>query len=80
MPFIDEPANAGLMFHFGADDPSIPQADIEAHREKQPQARVFVYEGAGHAFNRDVDPKVYNAAAATLAWGRTMEFFKSKLA
>ncbi|NUS60025.1 MAG: dienelactone hydrolase family protein [Lysobacter sp.] len=79
MPFIDEQANAALMFHFGADDPSIPQADIQVHREKQPQARVFVYEGAGHAFNRDVDPKVYNEAAATLAWQRTIDFLEEQL-
>jgi carboxymethylenebutenolidase len=47
------------MFHFGANDPSIPPEAIAAHRERLPQAQVFVYEGAGHAFNRDVDPKAY---------------------
>jgi carboxymethylenebutenolidase len=67
------------MFHFGADDPSIPPADVEQHRAKQPQASVFVYEGAGHAFNRDVDPKVYNEKAATTAWGRTLDFLETQL-
>ena len=79
VPFLDETANAPLLFHFGADDPSIPPTDIQAHREKQPQATIHVYEGAGHAFNRDVDPKVYNEAAATTAWQRTLDFLETQL-
>jgi len=79
VPFLDEPAGAPVMFHFGADDPSIPAADIEKHREKQPQAQLFVYENTGHAFNRDVDPKVYNEAAAATAWRRTLDFLETQL-
>ena len=41
---------------------------------------IFVYEGAGHAFNRDVDPGHYNAAAAKLARERTLAFLKSHIA
>ena len=79
VPFLDETANAPLMFHFGADDPSIPPADVDKHREKQPQATIHVYAGAGHAFNRDVDPKVYNEPAATTAWPRTLDFLETQL-
>lgn len=79
VPFLDEPATAPLMFHFGANDASIPPADIDRHRDKQPQAAIFVYEGAGHAFNRDVDPKVYNADAAATAWQRTLDFLETQL-
>jgi carboxymethylenebutenolidase len=79
VPFLDEHAGAPLMFHFGADDPSIPAADVEKHREKQPQAQLFVYEHTGHAFNRDVDPKVYNEAAAKAAWPRTLDFLETQL-
>jgi len=39
----------------------------------------FVYEGAEHGFNNDTTPR-YDEAAAKLAWGRTMEFLKQKLA
>ena len=35
-PFLDEPARAPLMFHFGARDKSISPVDIELHRAKQP--------------------------------------------
>ena len=79
VPFLDEKAGAPVMFHFGADDNSIPSKDIDLHRQKQPQAQVFVYEGTGHAFNRDVDPKVYGAEAAKLAWQRTLEFLEAQL-
>ena len=74
MPFIAEPAQAPLMFHFGARDASTPPEDIARHRELQPQAQVFVYAEAGHAFNRDVDNTHYHAASAALARQRTLAF------
>ena len=79
VPFLDETAGAALMFHFGADDASIPPADVERHRAQQPQAQVFVYAGAGHAFNRDVDPTHYAPAAAAVAWQRTLAFLEAQL-
>jgi carboxymethylenebutenolidase len=39
VPFLDEPARAPLMFHFGERDDSISAADIALHREQQPQAQ-----------------------------------------
>ena len=38
----------------------------------------FVYPGVEHGFNNDTTPR-YDEAAAKLAWGRTMAFFKAKL-
>jgi carboxymethylenebutenolidase len=38
----------------------------------------FVYAGAEHGFNNDTTPR-YDEAAAKLAWGRTVAFFKEKL-
>ena len=38
----------------------------------------FVYAGAEHGFNNDTTPR-YDDAAARLAWGRTVAFFKEKL-
>lgn len=79
VPFLDEAARAPLMFHFGSRDKSIPPGDIELHRAKQPAARIFVYEDADHAFNRDVDNSHYHAASATQAWQRTLDFFAENL-
>ena len=77
LPFLDETAGAPLMFHFGSRDPHIPQEAVAAHRLKQPQAEVYVYD-ADHAFNRDPDPP-FDPDAATLAWQRTLAFFTEHL-
>jgi carboxymethylenebutenolidase len=76
MPNIAEDARAPLMFHFGGRDASTPPEDIDRHREVQPEAQVFVYEAAGHAFNRDVDPRHFHAHSAALARERTLAFLR----
>jgi len=76
--FLDEPLRAPMQFHFGDSDSSIPAKDIALHREKMPDAEVHVYP-AGHAFNRDIDPKHYDADSARLAHRRTLEFFAQSL-
>lgn len=40
---------------------------------------VHHYPGTQHGFNNDTTPR-YDAAAAQMAWGRTVEFFKKHLA
>ena len=49
-----------------------------ALKANQVEYRHFVYEGAEHGFNNDTTPR-YDEAAATLAWSRTVGFFKTKL-
>lgn len=79
MPFVDEPLRAPMLFHFGGDDPTTPPADIESHRRAHPGAELHVYPGAGHAFNRDVDPAHFHADGAALAQRRTMAFLEATL-
>lgn len=76
VPFLNEPLQAPMLFHFGAEDPLIPPADIERHRTAYPQAGIHVYEGAGHAFNRDTVPHDhhFHPEAAALAWQRSLDF------
>ncbi len=40
---------------------------------------VKIYEGADHAFFNDTRPAVYNAEAATDAWARVTNFFRTSL-
>jgi len=40
---------------------------------------LYVYDGADHAFNNDTSPQRYNAAAAKLAWDRTLAFLAQNL-
>ncbi len=69
-----------VMLHFGANDSHIGAEQVDAVRTAHPEVEVFVYEGAGHAFNRDPDPNAYHAAAAKLANERTLAFLKKNLA
>lgn len=78
VPFLNEPLCAPMLFHFGAQDSSIPPADIDLHRQKYPDAEVYVYP-AGHAFDREVDPKAFEPASARLAHTRTLAFFDRTL-
>ena len=77
--FATEQTNCPVMLHFGANDDHIGKDQIEAVKQAHPDVQVFVYEGAGHAFNREPDPTKYNAEAAKLARARTVGFLKENL-
>ncbi|OQM77369.1 dienelactone hydrolase family protein [Manganibacter manganicus] len=74
---------AALMLHYAGLDQRI-NAGIEPFRKALDDAHVeysiFVYEGVNHAFNNDTSQARYDKPAADLAWGRTIEFLKKKLA
>ena len=42
--------------------------------------QIFVYEGVNHAFNNDTSAARYDKVASDLAFGRTVDFLKAKLA
>jgi carboxymethylenebutenolidase len=73
-----DPLRAPMQFHFGEHDASISAGDIAVHRAKVPTADIHVYP-AGHAFNRDVDPKAFEPASARLAQARTLAFLDAAL-
>jgi len=75
--FLDETPKAPVIFHFGAQDRSIPPEAVQAHREKLPQMATFVYP-ADHAFNREVG-HAYDPDSAALALQRTLDFFSEHL-
>jgi carboxymethylenebutenolidase len=73
---------ASLLLHFAGIDERI-NAGIPAFEEALKKAsvnyRIYMYEGAQHAFNNDMNPARYNKDAAQLAWQRTISFLKEKL-
>jgi carboxymethylenebutenolidase len=75
-----EEPSCPVMLHFGANDDHIGKDQVDAVRAAHPEVEIFVYEGTGHAFNRDADPAHYNAAAAKLARERSLAFLKSHIA
>jgi carboxymethylenebutenolidase len=73
LKFAEEQPKCPLQMHFGEKDEGIPLATVEEIRKKQPQAEVYVYEGAPHGFNCD-EREAYRKDAADLAWSRTQQF------
>jgi carboxymethylenebutenolidase len=73
---------APIMAHYGGNDAGINAgipAFEEALKKYNKEYQIFIYEGAGHAFNNDSNPDRYNEKAAKLAWSRTIGFFRDKL-
>ena len=73
---------ASLLLHYAGMDERI-NAGIPAFEAALKAAskdyKLFMYEGAQHAFNNDMAPTRYNKEAAQLAWQRTISFLKEKL-
>ena len=73
---------ASLLLHYAGIDERI-NAGIPAFEEALKKAsvnyKIYMYEGAQHAFNNDTNAPRYNKDAAQLAWQRTIAFLKEKL-
>ncbi|HZF26773.1 MAG TPA: dienelactone hydrolase family protein [Steroidobacteraceae bacterium] len=73
---------ASLLLHYAGLDNRI-DADLPAFRKALDDAHVryqlYMYENVDHAFHNDTSAARYNAAAATLAWQRTLDFFAHNL-
>jgi carboxymethylenebutenolidase len=73
---------AALMLHYAEKDDGVNagiaayEAALKANNKKY---TIHHYAGAQHAFNNDTGAARYNKAAADLAWGRTLAFFKEQL-
>jgi carboxymethylenebutenolidase len=73
--------HAPILMHLAEEDEFISkaaQAEIKATLTKKPNATLYSYPGQSHAFSRN-NGAHYNAAAATLANGRTREFLHQHL-
>jgi carboxymethylenebutenolidase len=72
---------ARLLLHYAGNDERV-NASWPAYEAALKAAGVryeqFVYAGAQHGFNNDTTPR-YDAAAAQLAWDRTLAVFKATL-
>jgi carboxymethylenebutenolidase len=73
---------ATLMLHYAEKDDGVNagiaayEAALKANNKKY---TIHHYPGTQHAFNNDLGAARYNKAAADLAWGRTVAFFKEQL-
>ncbi len=72
---------APLLLHFGELDKRVNAgwpAYEAALKEYGKAYEAHMYENANHGFHNDTTPR-YDREAATLAWSRTVDFFKEKL-
>lgn len=73
---------AALLLHYAGLDNRV-NAGIEDYRQALEAGgkdfTIYIYDGVNHAFNNDTAAARYDKAAADLAWGRTIEFFRRKL-
>jgi carboxymethylenebutenolidase len=70
---IDLAPRCPTILHYGDADRIVPPADVDRIRARHPDVELHVYPGAGHAFE-NVDQASYDAAAADLAWSRSIAF------
>ncbi|MBC8427788.1 dienelactone hydrolase family protein [bacterium] len=73
---------ASLLIHYAGLDERINAGipEFEAALKKASvDYKIFMYEGAGHAFFNDTNANRYHKEAAQLAWERTIAFLKQKL-
>ena len=76
--FAGEAPSAPVMLHFGRADAHIPAEKVAKVSAAHPEVEIYWYDGAGHAFNRDVSDS-YHPEAAKLARARTVEFLRKHL-
>ncbi len=72
---------ASMLIHYASLDERIDAGipEFEAALKKASvDYKIYMYEGAAHAFFNDTGSR-YNKEAAALAWERTIAFFKEKL-
>jgi carboxymethylenebutenolidase len=72
---------APLLVHYAGNDDRVnaTRPGLEtALKAANVRYEMHVYDGAQHGFNNDTTPR-FDAAAAKLAWGRTLDFFNKNL-
>ena len=73
---------ASLLLHYAGDDKRINKgipAFETALKAASVDYKLYMYEGAKHAFHNDTNAQRYHQEAAQLAWQRTIMFLKEKL-
>lgn len=73
---------AAIQLHYAALDERVNATRdgyLKALRDANKRVEEFMYEGVNHAFHNNTAPARYNEAAATLAWERTVLFWKQHI-
>lgn len=78
---VTEQLSCPILFHFGDNDPFLPNSDVDKIREAtaaMPNVTVNQYWMGGHAFDNTFSP-FYQPYQAIESWGHTTAFFARNL-
>jgi carboxymethylenebutenolidase len=73
---------APMLLHYAGLDTRVDATGapwVAALQAAGKQVTAYTYPGVNHAFNNETSADRYNAEAAKLAWGRTVEFLHGHL-
>jgi carboxymethylenebutenolidase len=82
-PSLAPRVEAAMLLHYAEKDERVNATGLpwaEALRTAGKRIESFVYPGVQHAFHNDTSAERYDAAAARLAWQRTLDHFARELA
>ena len=71
-----------VIFHFGGNDPFIPNEQVDAiraHLDDRDEVEIHVQHGAGHAFENFLAAQFHDPAAAAASWPLTVDFLAREL-
>jgi carboxymethylenebutenolidase len=71
-----------VIFHFGGNDPFIPNEQVDAiraHLDHRIDVEIHVQHGAGHAFENFLAAQFHDPAAAAESWPLTVDFLAREL-
>ena len=71
-----------VIFHFGGNDPFIPNEQVDAiraHLDHRPNVEIYVQHGAGHAFENFLAAQFHDPSAAAASWPLTVDFLAREL-
>jgi carboxymethylenebutenolidase len=74
--------DAAMLLHFAERDERVNATGLpwaEALKAAGKPVQSFVYPGVEHAFHNDTSAERYNAAAARLAWQRTLDLLAASV-
>jgi carboxymethylenebutenolidase len=71
-----------IIFHFGGNDPFIPNEQVDAiraHLEDRDHVEIHVQHQAGHAFENFLADQFHDPAATAASWPLTVDFLEREL-
>ena len=71
-----------IIFHFGGNDPFIPNEQVDAiraHLDTRPNVEIHVQHGAGHAFENFLAAQFHDPTASAASWPLTVDFLAREL-